>query len=86
MSDYKKEFVIFLKKNNAFGAFVLNFNNSKLWRKENGEIYDEHKYFTNTPFERYISGAFLWRNTVQGHIFWQKLSEKWRQLKWEYEY
>ena len=85
MLNDKKKLVNFLKENNAFGVFVLNFDNSKQWRKENGEIYDEHKYFTNTPCERYISGAFLWRNTVQGHSFWLNLSEKWRQLKWEYE-
>lgn len=84
MLNDKKKLVNFLKENNAFGVFVLNFDNSKQWRKENGEIYDEHKYFTNTPCERYISGAFLWRNTVQGHIFWEKLSETWKKLKREY--
>ena len=70
----KRVFFNWLKLQNAYDEY-------KQARHAINHVSDvNHPYYRKTlndPF-RFISEAFTWRSTPQGHGFWEELSVKWR--------
>lgn len=81
--DIIRKFKIFLKKEGVFydylkNCYLLN--------------HDKHRLYTN-PFSNplfqdilkqklyanLISSAFMWLETPQGHEFWERINDKWRE-------
>lgn len=70
MKEIDREFISFLKRNNCFDEYKENFINLSSYRKFREFLYVE-------PRKRYISMAFLWRDTPQGYDYWGDIFEKW---------
>lgn len=70
MKEIDREFISFLKRNNCFDEYKENFINLSSYRKFREFLYIE-------PRKRYISMAFLWRKTLQGHTYWSNIHETW---------
>src|SRR5690554_3221376 len=66
----KKTFFEFLKKNRCLKAF--NGNLSK--RNDVGGV---NEYLWTVRPKDYVSAAFTWSETEQGHDYWSKIHEKW---------
>ena len=70
-----RKFKRFLKDNECYEAFLenLRFNHS-------GK-YDLAKYIQHiqglTEPVGYVAGAFNWKMTPEGHLYWSKINELW---------
>lgn len=85
-----KDFVNFLKINNAYTQYRANIANSFYPTQfvnffYNGfvtKVLKDHKYnyrvFNLALVDNFINFAFTWSCTPQGDYFWRKLSEKWQ--------
>ena len=77
---WKERFLRFLKEEGVYGEWVYN-------------IYEQHPIWDNTFWEgiwKYdilseqnkceegINYAFCWSDTIQGHDFWSKIDEEWK--------
>lgn len=60
----------FLRRNNALQAFNRNL-------KEDGK---DESFFIEVSEFSYFSAAFIYFNTIEGKVYWQNLSRKWRQF------
>lgn len=68
----KEIFIQFLKDNNAYDAFVKN------GLLDHGSTIDSIiKNWTNNP-EKWISTAFYWLNTDEGHDYWYRIEQAWK--------
>lgn len=69
---YKKVLFKFLKENNIYVSYIKNL--SKSYNNNNKQINEliNDINFLKSP----ISGAFIWDNTNEGHIFWLDMSSK----------
>lgn len=79
---YLKTFIGFLKKNNAYEAFVKNLTYGKVYRECNGEEYDDVEYIVNKIKQKQpnlIDDAFNW-DDVDDDIDWAMLSLEWEGL------
>lgn len=73
-------FEALLHENKLWKEYFTNFNHSKSYRIQ-GEIYTSWKeWLTNAPMYQWLSGAFIWDRTQQGHSTWRDLDYEW--LKW----
>lgn len=68
----KRQFYLFLKENNAWDEFK---ENAKLRGKKSAFKWQ----FPNDSTD-YVSSAFYWEGTLQGHDYWEKLDDKWLEL------
>ena len=70
-----KLFVKFLKKNNAYHAYVKNVSEKKC------NYIDNIKHLINcgSP-NNFLIYAFGWYNTEEGPIFWGNLNKKWERF------
>lgn len=64
----KKAFYEFLKKNRCLKAFKNNVS-------PRGDVVDGYLSMVNP--ECYVSSAFVWCGTEQGHAHWSKINGKW---------
>ena len=77
---WKERFFRFLKEKGVYGEWVYN-------------IYEQHPIWDNTFWEgiwKYdllseknqceegIDCAFCWADTIQGHDFWSKIDDEWK--------
>ena len=76
-----KQFIIFLKQNNAYKDYLINLKNDTYYRKENALIREQNeiiwliKTIKNCPY-RLIVDAFSWPYKVNS-IEWDRLDSKW---------
>ena len=76
-----KQFIIFLKQNNAYNDYLINLKNDTYYRGYNSLIkeQDEVIWLVNTIKKcpnRLIVDAFNWPYDING-IQWDKLDAKW---------
>lgn len=70
------EFIKFLKNKNAYEQFIGNLKNGTFCSiHKTATINDFCKY---KPYLSYISGAFTWASTKEGHYYWRSLSDNWK--------
>ena len=76
MITIKQFFIQFLKQNNIYEQYMLNFNNRNKMSK----------YYRETPFMEYfkltndrylIALAFPWVCSPEKSCFWEDMSDKW---------
>ncbi len=76
--DYKISFINFLKKNNIYEKFRFNFERENhMLLARNGMSFK--KFLLEKKPNLYIYDAFTWSETVEGHDYWQRYSNKWAQ-------
>ena len=66
-----KELIIFLKKHRVLTKYRKNF-------KDREYTFNFKTFCLTNHLTSYISGAFHWSNTKEGHNFWSNLDDKWR--------
>ena len=72
----KQQFIQFLKQNNAYEQYMLNFNNrSKMSKYYSKKAFK--KYFKFTEEKLLITNAFDWDKTKEGFDYWDKIDDKW---------
>lgn len=78
MKTSKKEFIQFLKQNNAYEQFMFNF------KKQNDFFRTKKSNFVNyspTDLWKYVDYAFNWNKTNEGWDYWAILDKKWKSLR-----
>lgn len=69
--DYKSIFLRFLKHFGLYNKFIRNIAK---------QTYIENFKTNKIKPLYYIDHAFIWKNTSEGHIFWSKLDDAWRDI------
>lgn len=69
-----KEFKKFLRKHKAYDLFKLN------TLRDISSLPDISEYFKTGRAADYIDRAFTWSDTKEGHDFWEKLHDEWRDI------
>ena len=64
----KEKFIQFLKDNNAYDAFIKNLLNIGYCKI--------NSLFTINP-TYWISSAFFWNKTSEGHDYWKRIEQAW---------
>ena len=73
-----KLFIRFLKENGVFKKFTINFN--EYWEKK-GNPKKICEYLEDKPSSYFLTGAFNWKDSNEGHNFWEYLSDDWVVIK-----
>ena len=75
----KRNFINFLKQNNAYGPYMYNFNSLEgiFYKKRYGTSINSKSFFENLSYTDYLLEAFHWSDTHQGYEFWHNLNKKW---------
>lgn len=68
---YIRRFKLFLKRNKCYYKFFYNFS---MTGRSNAE-----RFLEETDTQRFIELAFDWYWTDEGHYFWHRKNEKWKQ-------
>ena len=63
-----KEFKDFLRKHNVYDSYIIN-------TIERGK--DVKSFIESTRKISYISAAFTWNDTPQGHSYWNNINTQW---------
>ena len=79
MATIKQQFIRFLKDNHAYGQFMLNFKIHKRYPNK----FTTKEFFINTFYGDFLTHAFYWKNTMEGHNYWAILDYKWYHKIWE---
>ena len=84
MNDYNiKSFRRFLKENNAYAAFIRNYDPDYAnMCMEMGGKRSLKYYLSYCCSEEIFNFAFLWADTEEGSKFWGNLETKWRREVW----
>lgn len=69
-----KLFIRFLKEKGVFKKFTTNFYG--YWKKK-GNPKKLYEYLEDKPSSYFLTGAFHWETSKEGHCFWRQLSEEW---------
>ena len=69
LTEYKDEFVYYLKTLNCFDRFV---NNLKVFKEISLDEYLKRQFRRNTPVTDLINNAFHWDSTDEGFSFWSE--------------
>ena len=76
ISNIKQQFIHFLKDNNAYEQYMLNFNNrNKMSRHYSKKSFI--RYFKITEEILLINNAFDWQYSPENFSFWENLNVKW---------
>ena len=76
---WRKKFLRFLKEEGAYQLYIDNLYKSHpttdldFWKFGLKKIFNEKEKCAEAIFY-----AFCWRRTKQGHEYWSKLSNKWK--------
>ena len=73
----KNLFVRFLKEKGIYKLFVNNFYHEKETSPYFTKRRDISFYLENKQSFFYVSGAFEWEDTEEGHNFWWAISDEW---------
>ena len=79
MITTKQLFIQFLKQNNAYEEFMYNFEMHRV----NPNECTTKEFFINTFYGDFLTHAFYWKNTMEGHNYWAILDYKWYHKIWE---
>lgn len=69
LTEYKDEFIYYLKTLNCFDRFV---NNLKVFKVISLDGYLTKQFHRNTPITDLINLAFHWDSTDEGFCFWSE--------------
>ena len=69
LTEYKDEFIYYLKTLNCFDRFV---NNLKVFKEISLDEYLKRQFHRNTPVTDLINNAFHWDSTDEGFCFWSE--------------
>lgn len=69
ITEYKDEFIYYLKTLNCFDRFV---NNLKVFKELSLDEYLKRQFHRNTPITDLINMAFHWDSTTEGFNFWSE--------------
>ncbi len=69
LTEYKDEFIYYLKTLNCFDRFV---NNLKIFKEISLDEYLKRQFHRNTPVIDLINNAFHWDSTDEGFYFWSE--------------
>lgn len=69
ITEYKDEFIYYLKTLNCFDRFV---NNLKIFKVISLDGYLTKQFHRNTPITDLINNAFHWDSTDEGFCFWSE--------------
>lgn len=76
-----KEFVLFLKKNEVYYKYVNNYCKDHSLEPIQFKSFFMKKYlYPHTVIDEergFLSNAFLWGETNEGHRYWAELDNKW---------
>lgn len=80
-----KEFISFLKKNDAYYKFLVNVIKSLRYQTDNVSEANSYIYFykvkkylmVKSSPRKLIFTSFLWEYTLEGDDYWLKLNKKW---------
>lgn len=78
-----KNFVHFLKENNAYEEFMINFHkrNMKYFpTKRDGKKFMKIYTRNYAVAKEIINFAFVWHDTPQGHGYWSDLNTIWKRI------
>ena len=78
--EHKNDFLRFLKKNNIFEAYMLNFNKDKKYRMLfNRKLINStaNCFFKTINSQNYVCSSFEWYKTPEGDSFWNEINNKW---------
>lgn len=67
----ERDFMRFLKENNCFYSYLINFTKRKKYNSFS-TFYD----WSNRRKTNLISSAFIWYETLEGFDFWNKIDKK----------
>ena len=70
---YRRLFIRFLKEEKVYRPFKRNYTIQPLHGRKETLV----KFLKKTEKEDAIRGAFTWRNTIEGHDFWDIMNSKW---------
>ena len=70
-----REFVKFLKENNAMAKFMMDFNQSTRTEKY---YYFERPYFEEYEMKDIIDSTLWWLDTIAGYNFYDNLHNLWK--------
>lgn len=79
----KNLFVRFLKEKGIYKLFVKNYYNEKNTSPYFTKKRDIRFFLENKQTFYYVSGAFEWGDTEEGHNFWWEISDEWRLVRRE---
>lgn len=79
-----KDFFQFLIDNKVLHPFMKYLKTNHKWRRnfyitENASSYLTSYIANNEMMHQIILHAFAWDKTYEGHAFWEKISNQWRQ-------
>lgn len=76
VKDTRPDLYKFLTDNNMLDAWINNIKNDE--SRYSIDTHNDISYFLNNePPNRYISGAFSWGHSDEGHRPWEILNNKW---------
>ena len=73
----KERFIEFLEKNNCLKQFKQNIRNN-----EDFDVYCNRTWTSNS---RWVTAAFDWSGSPQGHKYWENFHVQWEQLAPKYQ-
>lgn len=72
VKESAKKLIRFLKQNNAYEAYMFNFEAQK------GDLSFK-RYIERVTLSSFINGAFDWQYTSEGRGYWYDLHKKWHE-------
>ena len=69
LTEYKDEFIYYLKILNCFDKFV---NNLRFYKNVSLDQYLTKQFYRNKPITDLINNAFHWDSTDEGLCFWSE--------------
>lgn len=64
-------FIRFLKERGLYSIFYRNFNDCN-------PVIDLRNFLRSNNIHDWVDNAFCWRETVEGHDFWDDVDTQWR--------
>ena len=77
---WKESFLRFLKEEGVYGEWVYNiYEQHPIWDNSFWEsIWKNELLSEKNHCEEGINYAFYWSDTTQGHDFWSKIDDEWK--------
>lgn len=70
-------FEALLVKNGLWKEYLINFRKSNPYRKSEEKFAFWKEWALPTPPFQWISGAFVWDDTPEGHLTWKEMDYTW---------
>lgn len=74
----KQLFIRFLKQNNAYEQYVINFNSIEGYEyRRYLNLYSSNDFFKHENMLHFTGYPFVWNKTKEGWLYWEIIDEKW---------